>query len=476
MAREVLLPQLGQTMEECTIVNVLIAVGDEVNKGDVIFEVETDKATLEMESPAEGFVKAILVHCGDTVPVNTPILILGALIDGEMEACLRNDIRITVHSATKIELLGNMTRALGHQSKVHLKIDHADEDTYISSLKELLHTVEDRRNQIQSPFRKAWRSARNSSFSFWVTLVGGFFLFLLLSPQPSIAPLFTEKAYPYIQAGLAILVLLIGWFSAKSLTQSAVEYIATNKPQKSDTPNLHKIIQTTSDDASFYYRANALLELSLGKKPEAVAINQNLTFAVLGSWTMRYQSQDDDERFAGITWYPYVMYFGLGDFFNLVEAIMNFFLRRDHERGRVARTISEKIDQLNATKVAALLQEREDHHKDEERSRLRWLRALSVLVGITLAYILGIDAADLLNGAVPGIGAEINQAKIIFNPHYIFKFLPDRGNITPGILLTGFAASAGSAFWHDQLDRLQAAKKGAEAAAKLMKQLKESKD
>ena len=61
MAKEVKLTQLGQTMEEGTIVTILIKEGDQVSKGDVIFEVETDKATLEMESPAEGFVKKVLI-------------------------------------------------------------------------------------------------------------------------------------------------------------------------------------------------------------------------------------------------------------------------------------------------------------------------------------------------------------------------------------------------------------------------------
>ena len=46
MATEVRLPQLGQTMEEGTIVGCMVKVGDEVKKGDVIFEIETDKATL----------------------------------------------------------------------------------------------------------------------------------------------------------------------------------------------------------------------------------------------------------------------------------------------------------------------------------------------------------------------------------------------------------------------------------------------
>ncbi len=77
MAKEVRLPQLGQTMEEGTIVNCLIKVGDEVKKGDVIFEIETDKATLEMESPADGFVKHILVEADETLAVGEPLLVLG---------------------------------------------------------------------------------------------------------------------------------------------------------------------------------------------------------------------------------------------------------------------------------------------------------------------------------------------------------------------------------------------------------------
>jgi pyruvate dehydrogenase E2 component (dihydrolipoamide acetyltransferase) len=78
MAKEVRLPQLGQTMEEGTVVNCLVNVGDEVKKGDVIFEIETDKATLEMESPANGFVKHILAKIDETLPVGAPVLVLGA--------------------------------------------------------------------------------------------------------------------------------------------------------------------------------------------------------------------------------------------------------------------------------------------------------------------------------------------------------------------------------------------------------------
>ena len=77
MAHEVVLPKLGQTMKEGTLTRVLVAAGDQVRPGDILFEIETDKAALEMEADVEGFVKAVLVETGQTVPVQTPLLILG---------------------------------------------------------------------------------------------------------------------------------------------------------------------------------------------------------------------------------------------------------------------------------------------------------------------------------------------------------------------------------------------------------------
>ena len=77
MATEVRLPQLGQTMEEGTIVGCAVKVGDQVKKGDVIFEIETDKATLEMESPASGFVRHIVAELEQTLLVGQVLLILG---------------------------------------------------------------------------------------------------------------------------------------------------------------------------------------------------------------------------------------------------------------------------------------------------------------------------------------------------------------------------------------------------------------
>ena len=73
---EVKVPQLSRTMEEGTIVNYLIKAGDRIKKGDVIFELEVDKATVEMESPGDGFVRFVFAETGQTLPVGKTVMIL----------------------------------------------------------------------------------------------------------------------------------------------------------------------------------------------------------------------------------------------------------------------------------------------------------------------------------------------------------------------------------------------------------------
>ncbi len=82
MAIEILMPALSPTMEEGTLAKWLIKEGDTVQSGDVIAEIETDKATMEFEAVDEGVVGKILVAEGtENVPVNTAIAIM--LEDGE---------------------------------------------------------------------------------------------------------------------------------------------------------------------------------------------------------------------------------------------------------------------------------------------------------------------------------------------------------------------------------------------------------
>src|SRR5436853_177023 len=77
MPTEVVLPRLGLTQEEGTVVRWIKPEGSTVKKGEPLFEVMTDKATVEVEAPASGVLLRILVAEGGTVPVATPIALIG---------------------------------------------------------------------------------------------------------------------------------------------------------------------------------------------------------------------------------------------------------------------------------------------------------------------------------------------------------------------------------------------------------------
>ena len=82
MPTEILMPALSPTMEEGTLAKWHVREGDEVRTGDVVAEIETDKATMEVEAIDDGRVGKILVAEGtEHVPVNKPIALL--LTDGE---------------------------------------------------------------------------------------------------------------------------------------------------------------------------------------------------------------------------------------------------------------------------------------------------------------------------------------------------------------------------------------------------------
>jgi pyruvate dehydrogenase E1 component beta subunit len=82
MPTEILMPALSPTMEEGTLAKWHVQEGDEVRTGDVIAEIETDKATMEIEAIDDGRMGKILIAEGtEHVPVNKPIALL--LVDGE---------------------------------------------------------------------------------------------------------------------------------------------------------------------------------------------------------------------------------------------------------------------------------------------------------------------------------------------------------------------------------------------------------
>ena len=82
MATEILMPALSPTMEEGTLAKWLVSEGDTVKSGDILAEIETDKATMEFEAVDEGTIGKLLVAEGTQgVKVNTPIATL--IADGE---------------------------------------------------------------------------------------------------------------------------------------------------------------------------------------------------------------------------------------------------------------------------------------------------------------------------------------------------------------------------------------------------------
>ena len=78
MAETISMPKLGFDMREGLLVRWVKNEGENINKGDVLAEIETDKATVEVESSASGVVRKLLVEAGSIVPIGDPIAIVGS--------------------------------------------------------------------------------------------------------------------------------------------------------------------------------------------------------------------------------------------------------------------------------------------------------------------------------------------------------------------------------------------------------------
>lgn len=109
MIQNIFLPKLGETMSEATIETWHKAEGDAVKKGEVILEITTDKATLEVESLASGVMRKILAPKGAVLPVNTVIALVGEASDAlpanveELAAIARGEKGAVKSAAAKPE-------------------------------------------------------------------------------------------------------------------------------------------------------------------------------------------------------------------------------------------------------------------------------------------------------------------------------------------------------------------------------------
>ena len=76
---DILMPQLGETVTEGTITSWFKSVGDSVAVGEALFEIETDKSSMEVESTTAGILSEIRVKAGAVVPVSTVVgVVMGA--------------------------------------------------------------------------------------------------------------------------------------------------------------------------------------------------------------------------------------------------------------------------------------------------------------------------------------------------------------------------------------------------------------
>ena len=104
MSVNILMPALSPTMEEGTLARWLVKEGDRISSGDLIAEIETDKATMEFEAVDEGIVGKLLVSEGsEGVKVNSPIAII--LDDGEQLGVMTKNEAIDIAKGRGLDLV-----------------------------------------------------------------------------------------------------------------------------------------------------------------------------------------------------------------------------------------------------------------------------------------------------------------------------------------------------------------------------------
>ena len=101
MAQIITMPKLSDTMTEGVVASWLKKVGDKIEEGDILAEIETDKATMEFEAFDEGTLLYIGLQEGDTAPVDSLLAIIGD--EGEdYSALLAGDFRYSYRGSLNL--------------------------------------------------------------------------------------------------------------------------------------------------------------------------------------------------------------------------------------------------------------------------------------------------------------------------------------------------------------------------------------
>ena len=136
---EILMPALSPTMEEGTLAKWLVKVGDKISSGDLIAEIETDKATMEIEAVEDGFISKLMVEEGTQgIKINTPI------------AELREDEKVTDSN-----MISNETKVINIASNQEII---SDDSSFIKSTDNVSNLPNDN-NTKKITVREALRDA-----------------------------------------------------------------------------------------------------------------------------------------------------------------------------------------------------------------------------------------------------------------------------------------------------------------------------
>ena len=152
MAIEITMPALSPTMSEGNLTKWFVKVGDDVKAGDLLAEIETDKATMEVEAVDEGKVTKLLVHEGATsVPVNSIIAILDGMNDKEKNYDIKN-----VDEESKKEETYNIEDKENSQFKKNKLTENIDTNTNNKTV------LSSKKNRLKiSPYAKKIAETKN---------------------------------------------------------------------------------------------------------------------------------------------------------------------------------------------------------------------------------------------------------------------------------------------------------------------------